>query len=203
MGLVAKQTFYNLLSIGLAFMLGALNTLYMFPNFMGSRLQGVVIALLAYSNLVQPFISFGLQHAVIKYYSSLKTKEERDSLLVFTIWSPLIVIILISIYLWMFSSSIIIDISSKEPLISTYAFVIILIAISTSYFEIFFSWLRVNLTSVFGNFLKEFYPRFLNFALLVLKCFFDSSILRECDLLKSKILSSNFFLFFILIFFLD
>lgn len=167
MGLVAKQTFYNLLSIGLAFILGALNTLYMYPNFMGSRLQGVVIALLAYSNLVQPFISFGLQHAIIKYYSSFKTKQERDSLLVFTIWSPLIIIILISIYLWMFSSSIITDISSKEPLISTYAFVIILIAISTSYFEIFFSWLRVHLASVFGNFLKEFYPRFLNFVLLV------------------------------------
>ena len=72
MGLVAKQTFYNLLSIGLAFMLGALNTLYMFPNFMGSRLQGVVIALLAYSNLVQPFISFGLQSAQVTSILSLK-----------------------------------------------------------------------------------------------------------------------------------
>tara|TARA_B110000003_G_scaffold161397_1_gene161478 strand:+ start:4912 stop:6369 length:1458 start_codon:yes stop_codon:yes gene_type:complete len=167
MGLVAKQTFYNLLSIGLAFIIGALNTLYMFPNFMGSRFQGVVIALLAYSNLVQPFISFGLQHAVIKYYSSFKTKQEKDSLLVFTLWSPLLIIILILIYLSIFSSSIITDISSKEPLISTYAYVIILIAISTSYFEIFFSWLRVHLVSVFGNFLKEFYPRFLSFILLI------------------------------------
>ena len=168
MGVVAKQTFYNLLSIGLAFALGAINTLYMYPNFMGSRLQGVVIALLAYSNLVQPFISFGLQHAIIKYYSSFKTKEEKDSLLTFTIWSPLIIMSFILIYIWMFSSSIIDDISSKEPLISTYAFVIILVAISTSYFEIFYSWLRVQLASVFGNFLKEFYPRLLNFVLLTL-----------------------------------
>ena len=168
MGVVAKQTFYNLLSIGLAFGLGAINTLYMYPNFMGSRLQGVVIALLAYSNLVQPFISFGLQHAIIKYYSSFKTKEEKDSLLTFTIWSPLIIMSFILIYIWMFSSSIIDDISSKEPLISTYAFVIILVAISTSYFEIFYSWLRVQLASVFGNFLKEFYPRLLNFVLLTL-----------------------------------
>ena len=168
MGVVAKQTFYNLLSIGLAFALGAINTLYMYPNFMGSRLQGVVIALLAYSNLVQPFISFGLQHAIIKYYSSFKTKEEKDSLLTFTIWSPLIIMSFILIYIWMFSSSIIDDISSKEPLLSTYAFVIILVAISTSYFEIFYSWLRVQLASVFGNFLKEFYPRLLNFVLLTL-----------------------------------
>ncbi len=168
MGVVAKQTFYNLLSIGLAFGLGAINTLYMYPNFMGSRLQGVVIALLAYSNLIQPFISFGLQHAIIKYYSSFKTKEEKDSLLTFTIWSPLIIMFFIYICIWMFSSSVIDDISSKEPLLSTYAFVIILVAISTSYFEIFYSWLRVQLASVFGNFLKEFYPRLLNFVLLTL-----------------------------------
>ena len=168
MGVVAKQTFYNLLSIGLAFFLGAVNTLYMYPNFMGSRFQGVVIALLAYSNLVQPFISFGLQHAIIKYYSSFSNKKERDSLLIFSIWSPLLILSLIFFYLYFFSSSLVSNISSKEPLLSTYAFVIILIAISTSYFEIFYSWLRVQFVSVFGNFLKEFYPRLLNFLLLTL-----------------------------------
>ncbi len=168
MGVVAKQTFYNLLSIGLAFFLGAVNTLYMYPNFMGSRFQGVVIALLAYSNLVQPFISFGLQHAIIKYYSSFNNKKERDSLLIFSIWSPLLILSLIFFYLYFFSTSLVSNISSKEPLLSTYAFVIILIAISTSYFEIFYSWLRVQLVSVFGNFLKEFYPRLLNFLLLTL-----------------------------------
>jgi O-antigen/teichoic acid export membrane protein len=168
MGVVAKQTFYNLLSIGLTFFLGAVNTLYMYPNFMGSRFQGVVIALLAYSNLVQPFISFGLQHAIIKYYSSFNNKKERDSLLIFSIWSPLLILSLIFFYLYFFSSSLVSNISSKEPLLSTYAFVIILIAISTSYFEIFYSWLRVQLVSVFGNFLKEFYPRLLSFLLLTL-----------------------------------
>ena len=168
MGVVAKQTFYNLLSIGLAFFLGAVNTLYMYPNFMGSRFQGVVIALLAYSNLVQPFISFGLQHAIIKYYSSFNNKKERDSLLIFSIWSPLLILSLIFFYLYFFSTSLVSNISSKEPLLSTYAFVIILIAISTSYFEIFYSWLRVQLVSVFGNFLKEFYPRLLSFLLLTL-----------------------------------
>ena len=135
MGLVARQTFYNLLSIGLAFLLGAINTLYMYPNHMGSRFQGVVIALLAYSNLIQPFISFGLQHAIIKFYSSFRTQKEKDSLLIFSIWSPIIIITLISLFLFLFSSNIIDDISSNEPLLSTYAFVIFLVAISTSYFE--------------------------------------------------------------------
>ena len=41
------------------------------------------------------------------------------------------------------------------------------IAVSTSFFEIFYSWVRVKLKSVFGNFLKELYPRLLVTFLLI------------------------------------
>jgi O-antigen/teichoic acid export membrane protein len=50
---------------------------------------------------------------------------------------------------------------------SRFPFLILSIAIATAYFEIFFSWLRVHLQSVFGNFLKEVYPRLLTFSLLM------------------------------------
>ena len=60
MGIVVRQSFLNLISIGIAFLIGAVNTLYLYPTFLGSKLQGLIIALLAISNLVQPFISFGI-----------------------------------------------------------------------------------------------------------------------------------------------
>ena len=85
MGIIAKQSFYNSISIGLAFLIGAINTVYLYPTHMGSALQGLVVALLALSNLIQPFISFGVQHAVIKFYSSCNTKEERDKLYVLSV----------------------------------------------------------------------------------------------------------------------
>ena len=166
MNIIARQTFFNLVSIGFAFLIGAINTLYMYPNYMGSRYQGVIISLLAFSNLFQPFISFGLQHAIIKFFSSFKSKRDKDSLLIFSLLFPLIILCFFSLALWKVWPSIVSEISLKEPLIKTYAFVIIAIAISTSYFEIFFSWLRVNFATVFGNFLKEFYPRLLIFSLL-------------------------------------
>ena len=49
--------------------------------------------LLATSNLLQPFISFGVQHALIKFYSSYSTKEDRDNLLWFSIYFPIIIIL--------------------------------------------------------------------------------------------------------------
>ena len=73
MGIVAKQSFYNSISIALAFIVGAINTVYLYPTHMGSSLQGLVVALLALSNLVQPLVSFGVQHAVIKFYTSCES----------------------------------------------------------------------------------------------------------------------------------
>ena len=94
MGIVVRQSFLNLISIGVAFLIGAVNTLYLYPTFLGSKLQGLIIALLAISNLVQPFISFGTQHAVIRYYSKYTKKSDRDGLLTLSIIIPLIIVLL-------------------------------------------------------------------------------------------------------------
>ena len=166
MGIIAKQSFYNLISIGLAFLLGAINTLYLYPTFLGSTRQGLVVAILALSNLLQPFLSFGVQHAIIKFYSSFEDKKDRDALLNFSIFSPLVVVALVSAFFWFNYDLVVQFVAASNAGMGEYAFLILLVAIATAYFEIFFSWLRVHLHSVFGNFLKEFYPRLLLFGLL-------------------------------------
>ena len=52
MGIVVRQSFLNLISIGVAFLIGAFNTLYLYPTYLGSTFQGLVIALLAISYAV-------------------------------------------------------------------------------------------------------------------------------------------------------
>ena len=59
MGVIAKQSIYNVLSIALAFIIGAFNMLFLYPKFLGKEFQGLIVALLANSNLIQPFVSFG------------------------------------------------------------------------------------------------------------------------------------------------
>ena len=90
--MIARQSILNFLSIALAFGLGAISTLYLYPAYPGKAFQGLIVALLAYSNLVQPFISFGVQHALIKFYTQCKTDQEKDKLLWFSILSPLLII---------------------------------------------------------------------------------------------------------------
>ena len=167
MGIVVRQSFLNLISIGIAFLIGAVNTLYLYPTFLGSKFQGLVIALLAISNLVQPFISFGTQHAVIRYYSKYTKKRDRDSLLTISILIPLIIVLLFIPVFIGYYDEIRQYLFQSDQSLSRYAYVIIFIAVSTSFFEVFYSWLRVKLKSVFGNFLKELYPRLLIALLLI------------------------------------
>ena len=171
MGIIAKQSFFNSISIAFAFLIGAVNTVFLFPTYMGSEYQGLIVALLALSNLIQPFISFGVQHALIKFYSACETKDEQDRLLSFSITLPIIMFTLILIFSLVFKAEIIAFIASKNTLIGKYAFLIIAVAFSTAMFEIFYNWLRIKLYSVFGNFLKEFYPRALIFFLLLIYAF--------------------------------
>ena len=144
MGIIAKQSFYNSISIALAFLIGAINTVYLYPTHMGSKLQGLVVALLALSNLVQPFISFGVQHAVIKFYSSCKTKEEKDRLLSFSLFLPLLVFSLLLISCFFLQEEITTFIASKNQEIGKYAYLILTVAFSTALFEVFYKWLRIQ-----------------------------------------------------------
>lgn len=168
MGIVARQSIYNTISIGIAFIIGAINMLILYPSFPGKEFQGLIVALLANSNLVQPFISFGVQHTLIKFFSSSENKSEKDRLLLFVLLLPLVILIILIPLFTYFEIEIINFIFNGNKGVSRFLFLIIAIAISTAFFEIFFSWLRVHLKSVFGNFLKEVYPRLLIFLLLIL-----------------------------------
>ena len=167
MGIVVRQSFLNLISIGVAFFIGAINTLYLYPTFLGSKFQGLVIALLAISNLIQPFISFGTQHAVIRYYSKYSKKNDKDGLLTLSILIPLVIVLIFVPFFYAYYDDIRQYLFQSDQSLSKYAYVILFIAISTSFFEVFYSWLRVKLKSVFGNFLKELYPRLLIAFLLI------------------------------------
>ena len=171
MGIITKQSIYNVISIGFAFIIGAVNMLFLYPSFPGKEFQGLIIALLANSNIIQPFISFGVQHTLIKFFSDASSKDQQDRLLWFSLFIPLLVLVLLTPFYIYFNKEILNFLSNENILVSKFPFLIILISISTAYFEIFFSWLRIQLKSVFGNFLKEVYPRLLTFLLLILYAF--------------------------------
>lgn len=172
MGVVFNQSYKNIIIISFALLIGGVNTLYFYPVFLKEQYYGLVVFLLATSNLLQPLISFGSQHTIIKYFSSYNSLKEKDIFMSSIIFLPIITIIPICYLVVQFHDVVANFLSLKNPIIEGYVWVIFLVAFATSYFEVFYSWARVQLKSVFGNFLKEIYPRVSIFILLLL-VFFD------------------------------
>jgi O-antigen/teichoic acid export membrane protein len=168
MGIVIKQTSRNILTISIALVIGAVNTLYFYPEFLKDEYYGLVVFLLATSNLLQPLMSLGAQHTIIKFYSSFNDKKSKDNFLSSIIFIPLIIILPVSFLVVQMHDTIGSFLSMQNPIIESYVWVIFLVSFATSYFEVFYAWSRVQLKSVFGNALKEIYPRVSVFILLVL-----------------------------------
>ena len=168
MGIVIKQTSRNIFTISIALVIGAVNTLYFYPEFLKDEYYGLVVFLLATSNLLQPLMSLGAQHTIIKFYSSFSDKKSKDNFLSSIIFIPLIIILPVSFLVVQMHDTIGSFLSMQNPIIESYVWVIFLVSFSTSYFEVFYAWSRVQLKSVFGNALKEIYPRISVFILLVL-----------------------------------
>ena len=165
MGIIARQSFYNILSILFAFALGGINTIVFYPRIMGPEFHGLIGALLANSNIIQPLFAYGIQFTIIKYYSACTTKRERDNLLVFSVVLPLIVILPLLGLVYQFDSISAFVFSEDSPA-GDFLFLIFSVATATAYFEIFYSWLRIQKKTVFGNFLKEVYQRVMITVLL-------------------------------------
>jgi len=170
-GIVFKQTSWNIVTISIAILIGGVNTLYFYPEFLKDDYYGLVVFLLATSNLLQPLMSFGAQHTIIKFFSSFNDKKKKDQFLSSVIFLPLFFIIPITFLVVQFHDIIAQFLSVKNPIIESYVWVIFLVSFATSYFEVFYSWSRVQFKSIFGNILKEIYPRISVLFLLILVSF--------------------------------
>ena len=175
MGIVAKQTFLNVIIICIAFAIGGFNTLVFYPLFLSAEDYGLVVFLLATSNLLMPLIGFGVHQTIIRFFSSYNTKDEQQKFMSSVILLPLFIALVVGVIGVVFYHSISAALSIQNPVIASYTWVIFAVAVATAYFEVFYAWARVQLQSVAGNALKEIFPRLYLFLLLMALYLFDLS----------------------------
>ncbi|MFC2109921.1 lipopolysaccharide biosynthesis protein [Bacteroidota bacterium] len=166
MGIVLRQSFKNTITIYIAFAIGGVNALFLYTSFLTDEYYGLVTYLLSTANLLMPFTAFGVQYTILKFFSSYATKKEQDGFLSSIILWPLFVAIPIALVGNYFYTEISSYLSIKNPIIKNYTFVIYLVALATAYFEIFYTWAKVQMQSVYGNILKELFSRVASMILL-------------------------------------
>lgn len=167
MGIVIKQSIQNTITTYLGFAIGAVNTLFLYTNFLTDEYFGLVGFLLSTANIMMPFFMFGVSNTLVKFYSSYKTKKQQNSFLTLMLFLPLIAIIPIGFIGILGYESISNWLASENAIIKNYAYLIYIIAIAMAYFEVFFAWSKIHYKSAFGNILKEVFHRVCITILLV------------------------------------
>jgi len=159
MGIILKQSFKNTISTYLGFGIGAINTLFLYTNFLTDQYYGLVAFLFSTANIMMPFMAFGVHNAIIKYYSSFKTKNSINGFLTLMLFLPLIFIIPVGIIGYFSYETIGSFLSRENSIVENYTWYIFILAIAMAYFEIFFAWTKVQMQTVFGNIMKEVFHR--------------------------------------------
>ncbi|HEY0046674.1 MAG TPA: oligosaccharide flippase family protein [Flavobacterium sp.] len=168
MGIVINQSIKNTIITYIGFGIGAANTLFMYPIFLGETYYGLTAFLLSSANIMMPLMAFGVHNTLIKFYNEYKTEEEKSRFLSFVLMLPLLLVIPI----WLVGYTLYEDIakllSRKNPIIFDYVWLIPVVGLCMGYFEIFYAWVKVHMKSVVGNFVKEVLLRVLITIFLML-----------------------------------
>lgn len=155
MGIVLNQSLKNTIITYLGFGIGAINTLYLYPVFLGDTYYAVTGYILSCANVIMPLFAIGMQNTLVKFYSQYEADEERSRFLSFTVLFPLVLSIPLILIGLLFFDDILFFVTKKNPVVKDFIWLIPFIGLCMAYFEIFYAWARVHMHSVFGNFVKE------------------------------------------------
>ncbi len=159
MGIVQNQSFKNTIITYLGFGIGAINVLFLFTKFLPNDYHGLVAFVLSTANIMMPLFALGVHNTIIKFYSSFKTRNSINSFLTLMLILPLLIVIPFGLIGYLSFDFIANLLSEENAIIENYVVLIFIAAICFSYFEIFYSWAKVQMQSVFGNFMKEVFHR--------------------------------------------
>lgn len=167
MGIVLNQSFKNTIITYIGFAIGGINTIYLYPVFLGATYYALSNYILSSANVIMPIFAIGMQNTLVKFYSQYETNEERSRFLSFTVLFPFLVIIPMLLIGFYFFDDILMFLSKKNIIVKKFIWLIPFIGVCMAYFEIFYAWLRVHMHSVFGNFIKEVGLRTASLLLLI------------------------------------
>ncbi len=168
MGIVLKQSLNNTIITYIGFGIGAVNLLFLYTNFMTDAYYGLIQFILSAASILMPLLAFGVPNTMVKFYSSFKESKTQDGFLTAMLLLPLLLIVPIALVSYLANDAIGSFLSKENALVNGYVGHIFLVGMAMAYFEVFYAWARVQMKSVFGNFMKEIFCRVGQTILLVL-----------------------------------
>lgn len=171
MGVVLKQSIQNTVVTYLGFFFGAINTLFLYTKILPDEYYGLVTFILASGAILMPLMAFGVHNTMVKYYSNHQ-EVEKDGFFTLMLLIPLLGILPVALVGFIWYDSIGDWVSQVNPMVKDYLWYVFFVGLAMGYFEVFYSWAKVHLKSVFGNFMKEVFAR-IGVSILLVLFYFD------------------------------
>jgi len=119
-----------------------------------------------------PLMAFGVPNTLVKYYSNFNDSKSADGFLTLMVLLPLLIVIPLAGVSYFANEAIGNFLARKNVIVKDYVWYIFLIGLAMAYFEIFYAWSKVQMKSVFGNFMKEVFVR-VGVSLLLILLFME------------------------------
>ena len=133
--------------------------LFLYTRFLTEEYYGLVGVILSTSAILMPLMAFGVPNTLVKYYSNFNDSKSADGFLTLMVLLPLLIVIPLAGTSYLANEAIGNFLARKNTIVKDYVWYIFLIGMAMAYFEIFYAWSKVQMKSVFGNFMKEVFVR--------------------------------------------
>lgn len=172
MGIVVKQSIYNSIASYIGIVIGAINTIVLFPNFFTADQFGLTRVLAAASALFCSLSLLGIPGLTIKYFPYFKNKESKhNGFLFFIMLVPLVGYIVVLILSYFFKQDVIGFYSDRSSLFGEYYNYIPLLIFYLIYFNVFDAYLRALYKTFIYVFLQNVVLRLIWMVLIMLYYF--------------------------------
>lgn len=168
MGIVQKQGLSITAISFVGVVVGAINTLLLFPNYMGAEKHGLIMLFLSLATVISQFAHLGIPNTVIRFFPFLKDHKKYIYRLALQI--PLMSTALLVMLFYAFGSYIFEGYVLKNKLFADYDVILLPLIASLVFFEVLLSISRSELKTVFPAVLREFVLRLITSVLIV--CYF-------------------------------
>ena len=166
MGIVINQSIKNSLSFYFGMFLGAISTVFVYPNVFNDQPDhwGLIQLIVAYSFIISTFSNFGVPKTFIRFFPIIENKSKFYffSFLLITIGYLLFLILSLFFEDWFFKFI------SASPLLIDKFYLIYFMVLIISVYELFVSISRSNLNSTLPTFLNEAFLKSYSLIVLIL-----------------------------------
>ena len=166
MGIVINQSIKNSLSFYFGMFLGAISTVFVYPNVFNDQPDhwGLIQLIVAYSFIISTFSNFGVPKTFIRFFPIIENKSKFYffSFLLITIGYLLFLILALFFEVWFFKFI------SASPLLIDKFYLIYFMVLIISVYELFVSISRSNLNSTLPTFLNEAFLKSYSLIVLIL-----------------------------------